>query len=195
MLKGKGKFNVYGSKAVISISSVVWKDSQFPFKKGEELKIEIVGEELRVSKIKKAKRKRKIVLVVDDEKEIQELIKEYLLPLSIEIYPAYNGLEAIQLYKELMEKGKKPDLVIMDLNLSGSNSDDDLIKQIRGEEMDGVRTANEIRKIDPSVNIVGFSAFAHLEWGKRLKAVGAIEVFGREIGFDRFARRISELLP
>jgi len=53
MLKGRGKFNIYGSKASITIPSVVWKDSQFPFKRGEEIEVEIVGNELRIRKLRK----------------------------------------------------------------------------------------------------------------------------------------------
>ncbi|HEC88399.1 MAG TPA: response regulator, partial [Thermoplasmata archaeon] len=62
---------------------------------------------------------RKIILVIDDEKEIPELIKLYLSDLNVEIYSAYDGVEGVKLYKELMMKKKKPDLVVMDLNLSG----------------------------------------------------------------------------
>jgi len=195
MLKGKGKFSIYGSKAVISIPSVVWKDSQFPFKGGEKVEVEIVRDELRIRKIpKEMSMEKKILLVVDDEQEVQELIREYLTPLNAEVYSAYSGEEAIRLYRKLMEMNKKPDLVVMDLNLSGSRRDEDLIRQMKGEEMDGVRAAEEIFKIDPDAKIVGFSAYAHLEWGERLKTIGAKEVFGREIGFDGFAERISRML-
>lgn len=134
------------------------------------------------------------MLIVDDEKEIHELIKEYLSPLNIEFYSAYNGKEAIKIYNELMAKNKKPDLVVMDLNLSGSRKFEDLIKQMEGKEMDGVKTTEEILKIDRNANVVGFTAFAHLEWGKRLKSLGIKNVFGREIGFDGFAKKISEIL-
>jgi hypothetical protein len=60
--------------------------------------------------------------------------------------------------------------------------------------MDGVRTTEEILKIDKNANVVGFTAFAHLDWGKRLKSLGIKNVFGREIGFDGFAKKVNELL-
>ncbi len=135
-----------------------------------------------------------IILVVDDEKEIHELIKEYLASLKVEIYSAYNGEEGVKLYKKLMSENKKPDLVVMDLNLSGSERYEDMRKQMMGEEMDGVKTVNEIMKIDPYANIIGFTAYAHLEWGKRLRQAGARHVFGREIGFHGFAKKIEDIL-
>jgi len=195
MLKGKGKFNVYGSKAIISIPSTVWKDSQYPFKRGEEVEIEIDKDELKIRKIERRKKiEGRVLLVVDDEPEVQELVKAYLSPLNIEVYSAYDGEEGVKLYKELMEKGKKPDLVVMDLNLSGSRRNEDMIKQMMGEEMDGVRTTEEIMKIDPSAKVIGFTAYADLEWAEGLKMSGAREVLGRGVGFDGFAKRVGEIL-
>lgn len=137
---------------------------------------------------------KKIILVVDDEKEIHELIRAYLSHLDVEIYSAYNGKEGVRLYRELMRKGKKPDLVVMDLNLSGTRKREDLMKQMKGEEMDGVRTTEEIMKIDTKANVVGFTAYAHLEWGKKLKKIGVKNVFGREIGFDGFAEFVTKMM-
>lgn len=135
----------------------------------------------------------KTMLVIDDEKEIHELIREYLSSLNIEIYSAYNGIQGVKLYKELMKMGKKP-LVIMDLDLSGSSNLKDILKQYAGKEMDGVKTTEEIMKIDPNANIIGFTDYAHLEWGEKLKKAGAKEVLGREIGFNGFAKKINKII-
>jgi len=42
--------------------------------------------------------------------------------------------------------------------------------------------------------VIGFIAYAHLEWGEMLKKMGAKEVFGREIGFGEFAKKIESIL-
>ncbi len=197
MLKGKGKFNVYGSKAIISIPSAIWRDSQYPFKKGEKVMINIAEEKLIIKKIEKHSSfagEEKVVLVVDDEPEIQELIKTYLPSARFEVYSAYSGEEGIEKYEDLMERGKKPDLVIMDLNLSGSKKIEDIVKQMKGEEMDGVKTTQKIINIDPDANIIGFTAFADLEWGQKLKEIGAKEVLSRSVGFEEFAKKVEEIL-
>lgn len=137
---------------------------------------------------------KKILLIIDDEKEVHELIREYLGPVNAEIYSAYNGEEGVKLYKELMAKNKKPDIVVMDLNLSGSRRYEDLKKQMIGKEMDGVKATEELLKIDKNANIIGFTAYAHLEWGEKLMEVGAKKVFGREIGFDGFAKAILKII-
>lgn len=45
-----------------------------------------------------------VILVVEDEEPIQELIKEYLSPLNVEIYQALSGEEGVTLYRELLDK-------------------------------------------------------------------------------------------
>lgn len=52
------------------------------------------------------------ILVVDDEKNIVELIKFHLKKESYRIIEAYRGKDAIELYRK-----EKPDLIILDLML------------------------------------------------------------------------------
>ena len=67
------------------------------------------------------------ILVVDDEKLIRNVIKDYLEHEAMEVHEAENGLEAIRVFKE-----EKIDLVILDIMMP---------------EMDGYETLKEIRKI------------------------------------------------
>ncbi len=95
-----------------------------------------------------------VVLVVEDEGPIQELIKEYLSPLDVEIYQAFSGEEGVTLYRELLDKKKRPDVVVMDLKLPG---------------IDGVETTRRIMAMDPKANVYGFTAYFGTEWSKELK--------------------------
>lgn len=119
------------------------------------------------------------MLVIEDEEPIQELIKEYLAPLKIEIYQAYSGEEGVEKYRELMEKGKKPHIVIMDLKLPG---------------IDGVEATRRILKIDPNANVYGFTAFFGTEWAKELEKAGAKGIIARPVGFDGFREIVKELI-
>jgi len=120
-----------------------------------------------------------IMLVVEDEEPIQELIKEYLAPLKIEIYQAYSGEEGVEKYKELMKKGKKPDIVIMDLKLPG---------------IDGVEATKRILAVDPDANVYGFTAYFGTEWARELEKAGAKGVIARPVGFDGFRDIVKEIL-
>ncbi|MEA3221877.1 MAG: response regulator, partial [Thermodesulfobacteriota bacterium] len=57
---------------------------------------------------------KKKILVVDDEKDIVELIKFNLIREGFEMITSYNGEDALKLVK-----GKSPDLIILDLMLPG----------------------------------------------------------------------------
>ena len=137
---------------------------------------------------------RKKILVIDDERQVHELIESYLFPYHLDIYDAYNGEEGVKKYRELMAQGNTPDLVVMDLNLSGSRRIEDMLHQFDGEQMDGLQTTREIKRIDPNARIIGFTAFANVKWGEILKNIGAEQVFGRDIGFDGFAQEVAQLL-
>ncbi|OYT61101.1 two-component system response regulator [Thermoplasmatales archaeon ex4484_30] len=120
-----------------------------------------------------------VVLVVEDEEPIQELIKEYLSPLNLEIYQATSGEEGVEMYKALMNKKKKPDLVVMDLKLPG---------------IDGVETTKRIMKIDPDANVYGFTAYFGTEWSKELEEAGAKGVIARPVGFEGFRDIVKRIL-
>lgn len=119
------------------------------------------------------------ILVVEDEEPIQELIKEYLTPLNADIYQALSGEEGVTLYRELMDKDKRPDLVVMDLKLPG---------------IDGVKTTRRIIEIDEDANIYGFTAYFGTEWSKELKEAGAKGVIARPVGFEGFRDIVDRIL-
>ncbi|HEC76615.1 MAG TPA: response regulator [Thermoplasmatales archaeon] len=120
-----------------------------------------------------------IMLVVEDEEPIQELIKEYLSPLKIEIHQAFSGEEGVEKYRELIKKGKRPDIVIMDLKLPG---------------IDGVEATKKIMAMDPEANVYGFTAYFGTEWAKELERAGAKGVIARPVGFNGFREIVEEIL-
>ncbi|MEM2508893.1 MAG: response regulator [Candidatus Thermoplasmatota archaeon] len=119
------------------------------------------------------------ILVIEDEEPIQELIKEYLAPLKLEIHQAFSGEEGVEKYRELFENKKRPDIVIMDLKLPG---------------IDGVEATKRILKIDPEANVYGFTAYFGTEWARELEKAGAKGIIARPVGFDGFREIIKDLL-
>lgn len=80
------------------------------------------------------------VFVVDDEDFIRELYKDMFEAKGHTVFSARNGDEAIKIFKMMPSK---PDCVIMDHRMPGK---------------DGIETAKELLKIDPSVPIIFSSA-------------------------------------
>jgi len=65
------------------------------------------------------------ILIVDDEEKIVEVIKSYLQKEDFQVYTAYNGKQALELYNDI-----SPDLVILDLMLPDICGED-VCRQIR----------------------------------------------------------------
>ncbi|HEC82300.1 MAG TPA: response regulator [Thermoplasmatales archaeon] len=120
-----------------------------------------------------------VLLIVEDERDMQDLMKRYIRKagLDIEVYSAYNGRDGANKYKELMEKGKKPDLVIMDLKLP---------------VMDGVEATKKIKKIDRDAVIYGFTAFFKTEWAEKLIEAGAEKIIPRYMGFEGLIEELTD---
>lgn len=140
----------------------------------------------------------KIVLVVDDEPDIQEILRAYLERIdAVSVVHALSGEDGIARYRELAERGTPPAMVIMDLNLSGSNSDERIIDTHRageGERMDGVGTARALFDIDGDAVIWGYTAWSDTAWGDRLRDAGAQRVVDRVVPFKEFADMVASCL-
>jgi len=119
-----------------------------------------------------------VLLIVEDEKDMQELMRKYIekAGLDLEIYSAYSGEEGVNKYRELMEKGKKPGLVIMDLKMPG---------------IDGVETTKRIMKVDKNATIYGFTAFFDTDWSERLLKAGAKKIIPRYLGFQGLVKELK----
>jgi len=83
--------------------------------------------------MKKAVTKQKILLI-DDESDLLELIKEILEREGYQIFCASNGAAGI-----LLNEQENPDLIVLDLRMP---------------EMDGIETLQHIRKTDDQVIVV-----------------------------------------
>ena len=68
------------------------------------------------------------VLIIEDEKELSNVLKAYLERSGYEVFTAERGDRGFELWQK-----QKPDMVLLDLNLPG---------------MDGIDIAREIRKTD-----------------------------------------------
>ncbi len=129
---------------------------------------------------------KKIVLAIDDEETMIDLIKRNLGKISIPVvvYGATSGEEGLEKYKKLTEQGKRPNLVIMDLNLT----------QWGKGKMDGVETTKKILEFDPKANIYGYTAWFATAWSKKLEEAGAKKIIERTILPSDFRKLIEDIL-
>ncbi len=87
------------------------------------------------------------ILVMDDESIIRDVLKKMLSHLGYSWDLASNGEEAIELYKDALNKNEKYDVVIMDLTVPG--------------KMGGEKAVKELLKIDSNVKAVVSSGYSN----------------------------------
>ena len=118
----------------------------------------------------------KKILIVDDAAFMRMMIKDILTKNGYEIVgEAQDGKEAIEKYKEL-----QPDLVTMDITMP---------------EMDGITALKEIKKFDPSANIIMCSAMGQQAMVIDAIQAGAKDFIVKPFQADRVIEAIQKALP
>jgi two-component system chemotaxis response regulator CheY len=85
----------------------------------------------------------KVILVIDDEKDIRDIIREMLEAENYSVLDAGNGNEGIKLFKE--------------------NSVDYVITDLVMPEKDGFEVINELREKQPDIRVMATSAHVTTE--------------------------------
>ena len=96
---------------------------------------------------------RKVALVVDDDILVRSDIKKVLKAFDFDTIEAVNGREGVEKFKK-----QKFDLVTMDFMMP---------------ELNGVQTANEIRRLDKNILIIGLSS-SHRRMEAECKKLGLV---------------------
>jgi CheY-like chemotaxis protein len=87
------------------------------------------------------------VLVMDDEEIILSTISRMLTRMGLEVTTASDGDEAVTLYRESLENGRRFDVVILDLTVPGG--------------MGGRKTVRLLKEIDPNVRAIVASGYSN----------------------------------
>jgi len=117
------------------------------------------------------------VLIVEDEKELREMLKTSLLRRKFTVFEAVNGKDAILHFKPSIT-----DLVITDLIMP---------------EEDGLKVIMKLREIKPDIKIIAISGGGKAGPGSYLKlakALGADAVFSKPFSVAELIVKIEELV-
>ena len=87
------------------------------------------------------------ILVMDDEEMIREVAKEMLILLGYQVEVAENGAQAVQLYEQALDSGRRFDAVLMDLTVPGG--------------MGGKEAIRKLLELDPKVNAIVSSGYSN----------------------------------
>ena len=112
------------------------------------------------------------VLLVDDETEFVEALKERLEIRGLTVYTASDGARALDLVKEL-----NVDAVILDLNMPG---------------MDGIETLKKMRAFDDGLQIVVLTGYGAISKSVEAVRAGARDFLEKPVGIDTLTQVIEE---
>ena len=95
------------------------------------------------------------VLVVDDEAEGVELLREFLSAKGYEVITASDGDEALRKVKE-----ERPHLILLDIQMP---------------KMDGLEVLRRLREIDKEVGVIMITGVNEQEIARQAMALGAFD--------------------
>jgi DNA-binding response OmpR family regulator len=117
------------------------------------------------------------ILLVEDEKELREMLKIALVRRKFSVYEAFDGREAIAHFKPAVT-----DLVITDIIMP---------------EEDGLKVIIKLREIKPTLKVIAISGGGKAGPGGYLnlaKALGADAIFSKPFSVNELIKKIDELL-
>jgi CheY-like chemotaxis protein len=117
------------------------------------------------------------ILIVEDDKDLREMLKISLLKRNYTVHEASNGKEALLRFKPALT-----DMVITDLIMP---------------DEDGLKVIMKIKELKPTIKVIAISGGGKAGPGNYLnlaKALGADEIFPKPFSINDLIRKIDELL-
>lgn len=114
------------------------------------------------------------ILVVDDEKDICDFVKNFFEERGFEVLTASNGDDALAIVKS-----QKPELVLLDIKMQG---------------MDGIAVLKHIREIDKSIKVLMVTAIEDQDKMNEASKLGASEYITKPLVLDYLERAVEKNL-
>ncbi len=115
------------------------------------------------------------ILIVDDEEQARENLKNFLSPMyECDIEEAHDGESAIEMVKKM-----QPDIILLDVRMPG---------------VDGIRAIEEIKQISPDSRIIVISGHGTPDVVSKAMALGAFDYLVKPIDFELFPERFEPAL-
>jgi len=114
------------------------------------------------------------ILIIDDEQECCELLREYLESHGFEVEIAFDGEEGLEKVKLT-----RPDLVLCDISMPGSN---------------GAEVLKKIKEGNPGIIVIMLTGFGTFESAIECLKLGAYDHIAKPVELERLLTLIKEAL-
>jgi len=112
------------------------------------------------------------VLLVDDETDFVEILVKRLRKRKLDVRPATNGQQALDMLAE-----SPSDVVVLDVKMS---------------DMDGIETLRRIKKISPSIEVIMLTGHADVEVAMQGMELGAFDYLMKPIDIDDLLYKLQD---
>ena len=112
------------------------------------------------------------LLVVDDEKDICDFVKNFFQERGYEVLTSSSGADALEIVKK-----DKPDLILLDIKMNG---------------MDGIAALKHIKDIDRSIKVVMVTALEDQDKMNEACKLGACEYITKPLVLDLLEEAVEK---
>lgn len=114
------------------------------------------------------------LMIVDDEEDVREYLKNFFRRRKIEVVTAESGEEAMKLVE-----AQKPDLILMDVRMGG---------------ITGVETLKKIRETGNRVNVIMVTGVEDREMLKPLDELGVLSCIHKPLILEELEKEVLKRL-
>lgn len=111
------------------------------------------------------------LLVVDDQPEVRQVLREFLTDRGYEVTAVGSGIEALAAVE-----ASKPDLVLLDMAMPG---------------MDGVEIFKRLAALEPTLPVIMVTANADIGTTSKLLEMGAVDYIPKPFNLDYLDKAVS----
>jgi two-component system response regulator (stage 0 sporulation protein F) len=114
------------------------------------------------------------LLIVDDEHDIRNFVKNFFQERGFEVFTAVNGEEAISVVKK-----ESPSVVLLDIRMKG---------------MDGIATLKHLKEMDRTIKIIMVTALEDQDKIDEAYRLGACDYITKPLELDHLEEAVEKVL-